>query len=180
MRGLALCVLMICMAESATASVYEIEFKGSGGMNLAGELMTPSGKGPFPCVLLLPGSGPSDRDGDQPPALKTELLKQIAVRFASAGIATFRFDKRPVHQYRDQWPKDPGKFSDFFSFNHHIGDVKAAYAAMKAHKMTDPERLGIMGHSEGGLFTASTASSLGPKAVALVGAAGRTMDHTIR
>lgn len=158
----------------------EVSFEGAGGIKLSGTLLTPEGNGPFPCVLLLPGSGPSDRDGNQLPYLRTDVLKQIAERLQSDGIASFRFDKRPVHTNRSQWPKNPAEFSEFFSFENHVADVAAAYDAMKDQETIDGSRLAVLGHSEGGLFASWTAKMLNPKALVLAGTVGEPMEGTLR
>ncbi|MEX2244624.1 MAG: acyl-CoA thioester hydrolase/BAAT C-terminal domain-containing protein [Fimbriimonadaceae bacterium] len=167
---------------AAISVTEEITFKGATDLNLSGEMMTPRGDGPFPCVLLLPGSGPTDRDGNQPPAIKTDLLKQIAESLATNGIATFRFDKRPAHKNASQWPKttDMAVFSEYFSFENHVADVEAAYKAMVAHAKSDDKRCGLLGHSEGGLFVSWVAARLNPKAIVLAGTAGQTMEGVLR
>jgi dienelactone hydrolase len=163
------------------AKTQEIEFQGATLLTLAGELMLPDGDGPFACVLMMPGSGPTDRDGNQP-GLKTDVLKQIAEALAAKGIASFRFDKRPVARYRDQWPKttDMSVFSDYFSFENHVADVEAAYKTMQAHPKIDAKRCGLLGHSEGGLFASWEAPLLKPQAVALCGTAGDTLVSVLR
>lgn len=160
----------------------EISFKGATDLTLSGELMLPDGDGPFPCVLMMPGSGPTDRDGNQLPLIRTDVLKQIAERLAQEGIGTFRFDKRPVRKYVSQWPKtsDLSVYSEYFSFENHVADVEAAYKAMVAAKGVDPKRCGLLGHSEGGLFASWEAPRLKPKVVVLAGTAGDRMEGVIR
>src|SRR5436309_15501621 len=71
----------------------EVTFAGAGGLQLHGTLVLPSGtKGKAPGVLLLSGSGPTDRNGNQLPQIVTDLLKQIAERLAADGYASLRFD----------------------------------------------------------------------------------------
>ena len=47
-------------------------------------------------ALILPGSGPTDRDGNQGPALQTDAYRLLAEGLAAAGITTLRIDKRGV------------------------------------------------------------------------------------
>ncbi len=174
--------LALVLAMTQTKA-QEITFKGATNLTLAGELMLPDGEGPFPAVLLMPGSGPTDRDGNQLPIVKTDILKQIAERLARDGIATFRFDKRPVRRYMNQWPlteTDPKVLSAYFSFDNHVADVAAAYKAMTEAKNIDPKRCALLGHSEGGLFASWQAPRLNPKAVVLAGAAGDRMEGVLR
>ncbi|GGO00325.1 hypothetical protein [Microbispora bryophytorum] len=76
----------------------------SGGERLAGTLTLPDGDGPFPAVLLVPGSGPVDRDSNHR-RLPLGVTRQLAEAFAAAGIASLRYDKRewgpaPVPSWR--------------------------------------------------------------------------------
>jgi pimeloyl-ACP methyl ester carboxylesterase len=112
-----------------------------GPIALSGTLTLPKGKGPFPAALLLSGSGPNDRDetllGHQPFLVLADSLTR-------AGFATLRFDKRGVN-------KSGGKFEgatplDFAS------DALAAVRYLKGCKEIDSRRIGIIGHSEGGLI----------------------------
>lgn len=174
--------MLASLLLATMTSTQEISFTGATDLKLSGELMLPDGDGPFPCVLMMPGSGPTDRNGNQPPYIKTDLLKQIAEHLAKNGIATFRFDKRPAHVNMAKWPKstDPAFYADYFSFENHVADVEAAYKAMTSAKGVDPKRCALLGHSEGGLFASWEAPLLKPKAVVLAGAAGNTMESVIR
>jgi len=64
---------------------------------LAGSLMIPTGEGPWPVVLILAGSGPTDRDGNSTmfPG-RNNSLKQLAEGLSEAGVASLRVDKRGV------------------------------------------------------------------------------------
>ena len=83
----------------------DVEFAGSDGFTLRGTLTSPQSGGPSPAILLIPGSGPTDRNGNQPPALVTDLLKQLADVLTKSGFTTLRFDKRATHVYAAVWPK---------------------------------------------------------------------------
>lgn len=158
-----------------------IKFKGAGGIGLEGSLMQPAGelKGKHPAVLLLPGSGPTDRDGNQT-GLKTDTLKQIAKGLAGAGIVSFRFDKRATPGTASQWPKDPSKLAAFFSWENHLGDALAAWKAMTSDPAVDPANCAILGHSEGGLITLAIAEDAKPKALVLAGTPGRSFESLIK
>lgn len=73
-----------------------VRIGGSGGVGLTGtpQLVATAGDRPAPAVLLVRGSGPRDRDGNQPPALIADIIGQIAVTLAGFGIASLRCDKR--------------------------------------------------------------------------------------
>jgi len=178
-----LAVLLTC-AMLATPKETQLSFKTTDGLELHGTFLEPEHPAgtKLISVLLLPGSGPTDRDGNQPPALITDLLKQIASALADKGIASYRFDKRAAHSNAAIWPKDTDKFDDFFAFEHFRDDAISAFNAMKGQPSVDPARCGMLGHSEGGLITITVAAKLGKDqlpAIALLGTAGRSLDLVI-
>ncbi|RYZ93289.1 MAG: hypothetical protein EOP06_01435 [Proteobacteria bacterium] len=175
--------LILFIGSFAGAEVIEIplSFNSADSTQLSGTLTLPDrmvGK-KYPCVLLLPGSGPTDRDGNQTPSLMVDLLKQVAQSYAAAGIASFRFDKRAAHVNQLKWPTNPSKLPEFFSWKNHINDVEAAYHAFNAQPQIDVKRLAILGHSEGGLLALVSAVQLRPKALILIGTAGRTLGDVL-
>lgn len=62
---------------------------------LKGTLLIPEHKAKLPVVLIIAGSGPTDRDGNSP-RLKSDYLKLLAENLAANGIASLRYDKRGV------------------------------------------------------------------------------------
>lgn len=108
-------------------------------VKLAGTLTRPKGDGPFPAVVLISGSGPQDRDetlmGHRP-------FWIIADHLTRKGIAVLRFDDRGIG-------KSTGKFADATSKDF-ADDVAGAVAFLKARK--EIGKIGLMGHSEGGLI----------------------------
>src|SRR5581483_6115473 len=90
----------------------EVTFAGAGGTSLAGTLLPPEANvhKRVPALVLVAGSGPTDRDGNQRPAIVTDLLKQFATALAKRGIATLRYDKRGMHANRAQLPKEVAQY----------------------------------------------------------------------
>src|SRR5207237_3227599 len=64
---------------------------------LYGTLDLPAGPGPFPVVVIISGSGPTDRDGNQP-LMRNDSLKLLGRGLAARGIAVLRYDKRGIGQ----------------------------------------------------------------------------------
>jgi pimeloyl-ACP methyl ester carboxylesterase len=193
---IALFVLAACASEVAAAVAdadqpvaTEVSFVGSGGFELHGTLLTPAlgdaESDGLPSVLLLPGSGPTDRDGNQPPAMKPDVLKQIAEALAAEGIASLRFDKRACAVYASEWPKTLDEIREFFAWSCFVEDAKAAFIMLRDHDAMDDKRVAIAGHSEGGLIALCVASDLAedphpPAGLMLVATAGRRLDLVLR
>lgn len=153
----------------------------SHGLKLQGTLQLPMGvTGKTPAILLLPGSGPTDRNGNSGLGITTDLLKQIAEELAKNGIASLRFDKRAIKIYADKWPKDMKEMNKYFSWQNFIDDASAAYDFMGKQPEVDMAKTGILGHSEGALIALQIGSARSgfinrPHATILLGSTGRPM-----
>ncbi len=120
----------------------EVTFENpAANVKLAGTLTTPRTKAPFPVVVLITGSGPQNRNeellGHQPFLVLSDHLTR-------AGIAVLRFDDRGVG-------KSTGKFGTATSADF-ATDVLAAVAYLKTRPEINPKKIGLVGHSEGGLI----------------------------
>jgi uncharacterized protein len=110
-------------------------------ISLAGTLTIPPGPGPFPATVLVSGSGPHDRDET---ILGHRPFLVLADRLTRKGIAVLRFDKRGIGKSTGNY--DQATSEDF------AGDVEAALAFLKTRKEIDATKIGLIGHSEGGLI----------------------------
>ena len=117
------------------------------GITLAATLTSPPGKGQFPAVVLITGSGAHDRDeslmGHKPFLVLADYLTR-------KGVVVLRADKRGV-------AKSTGNFAtatmvDFAS------DADAGVAYLKTRPEVDPRRIGLIGHSEGGVVAPMAAA----------------------
>jgi pimeloyl-ACP methyl ester carboxylesterase len=119
----------------------------AGGVTLAGTLTMPTGDGPFPAAILITGSGAQDRDetlfGHKP-------FLVIADDLTRKGIAVLRVDDRGVGGSTGSVTTSTSE--DF------AGDVLAGLAYLETRKEIDPARLGLIGHSEGGLIAPMVAA----------------------
>jgi alpha/beta superfamily hydrolase len=127
---------------------------------LAGTLTIPEGKGPFPAVILITGSGPQNRDeaimGHKPFLVISDWLTRN-------GVAVLRYDDRGVG-------KSQGNYAESTSADL-ATDAEAAYYFLKNNKIINPKAIGLMGHSEGGLIAPIVASS-NPDVAFIVSLAG--------
>jgi pimeloyl-ACP methyl ester carboxylesterase len=153
----------------------------SHGLMLEGTLQLPIGAtSKVPAILLLPGSGPTDRNGNSGLGITTDLLKQIAEELAKNGIASLRFDKRAIKIYASKWPKDLKEVNKFFSWQNFVDDAGAALDFLGKQPEIDEKRTGILGHSEGALLSLQLGSDRSalttkPKVTILLGSTGRPM-----
>jgi hypothetical protein len=85
-------------ARPAPATVTSEPFEViRGGVTLRGELWLPKGAtGKVPVVLVIAGSGPTDRDGNSSLGLRSDAYRMLAEALAARGIASLRYDKRGV------------------------------------------------------------------------------------
>jgi hypothetical protein len=111
------------------------------GFTLAGTMSLPKEPiaGKRPAVVLVGGSGPTDRDGL---AFGIPILGEIAGALADAGFIVVRYDKRGIGQ--------SGGRAESASLNDYAEDVMAAVKMLSARKDVDPKRIAVIGHSEGG------------------------------
>jgi fermentation-respiration switch protein FrsA (DUF1100 family) len=172
------------LSAARAASERTVYFQGAGGTILYGTLQLPESNARTPALILLAGSGPTDRDGNQPPALMTDLLKQIAEKLAGQGIATLRFDKRGMYANAAELPKDEAKYGDFFTWENFVGDAMSAVKFLRQQPEVDPDRVGILGHSEGGLLALESARALTserhpPAVLVLISTPGRSIEAVI-
>jgi pimeloyl-ACP methyl ester carboxylesterase len=117
------------------------------GASLSGTLTLPRGSTPFPAAILLAGSGPLDRDAADSGHRPFLVLADYLTR---KGIAVLRYDKRGVGKSSGDY--DRATTADFAS------DAEAALAFLKSRKDIDARKIGIIGHSEGGVIAPMIAS----------------------
>ncbi|QVL34564.1 alpha/beta hydrolase [Telmatocola sphagniphila] len=124
-----------------------IENKKTKDVKLAGTLTLPPEKGPFAAAILITGSGPQDRDetllGHKPFAVIADFLTR-------KGIAVLRCDDRGV-------AKSTGKHSEATTADF-VTDIEACFEYLKTRPELDPKKIGLIGHSEGGLIGPSVAA----------------------
>ncbi len=142
-------------------------------MRLAGTLTLPKGKGPFPAVVMITGSGAQDRDEA---LLGHKPFLVIADRLTRDGIAVLRVDDRGFGKSTGDFLK--ASIEDF------AVDTEAQAAWLRKRPDIDPRHIGLIGHSEGGIVGPMVAAKdpkiafvvmmAGPGAPAQRGAEGPT------
>jgi pimeloyl-ACP methyl ester carboxylesterase len=140
--GLAFALSFTPLAAGASAkySSVAMTLKTKTGM-LSGTLDLPAGKGPFPVMLLIAGSGPTDRNGNNPLGIKWDSYKLLGKGLAERGIAVLRYDKRGVGE-----SVGAGLFR-LPEFNTYVTDAADWIQLLRKEKRFS--KVGIIGHSEG-------------------------------
>jgi uncharacterized protein len=117
------------------------------GITLAGTLTVPEGRGPFPAVILISGSGAQDRDET---LFEHKPFLVLADTLTRRGVAVLRVDDRGVGGSSGSVSKST---SDDFA-----GDVLAGIAFLKSRPDINARKIGLMGHSEGGIIAPMVAA----------------------
>lgn len=146
--------------------VDEVSFSHD-DITLAGVLSLPDAAGPHPAVILISGSGSQDRHGETPAIPGYRPFEWIAEGLASEGVAVLRYDDRGVGG-------SDGSAHTATSAET-ARDVAAAVAFLRTHPGIDPSRIGLVGHSEGGLVAAMVAAE-DPGVAFVVSLAGPAAD----
>ncbi|MEX1334459.1 MAG: alpha/beta hydrolase [Candidatus Limnocylindrales bacterium] len=133
-------------------SSEEVAFAGgSEDVELAGTLTLPNTAGPHPVVITMTGSGPQDRNESLRPLTLLEPFAVIADALTSAGVGVLRYDDRGVG----------GSTGDYSAatVQELAEDARAAIDYLETRDDVDPDRIGLFGHSEGGLYAAILGAS---------------------
>jgi pimeloyl-ACP methyl ester carboxylesterase len=140
---------------------------------LEGTLLLPEQKSNIPVVIIIAGSGPTDRNGNQED-LENNSLKMIALELKKNGIASFRFDKRGVGQ-STQYYMDEAELR----FETYLNDIKNWIDLLAKDKRFN--RIIVAGHSEGSLLgmLASLKNKNVSAYISLAGA-GRPIDEILK
>ncbi|MFT4039493.1 MAG: alpha/beta fold hydrolase [Thermomicrobiales bacterium] len=117
----------------------------SGDITLAGTLTLPPGDGPFPGVALVTGSGPQDRD-ESAGGIAMKPFALLADGLTREGIAVLRYDDRGAGESGGDFAA--ATLADF------ANDAEAAVTYLTTRPEVNPEQIGLLGHSEGGVVAA--------------------------
>jgi pimeloyl-ACP methyl ester carboxylesterase len=142
-------------------------------LDLEGTLLLPEKHSNVPLVLIIAGSGPTDRDGNQGEALKTDCYRLLAEELQKNGIASFRFDKRGIGQSRGMM-NDEGSLT----FQTFVNDTKSWISLLK--KDSRFSHIIIAGHSEGSLVGMIAAKKKNVSAFISIAGAGRPIDLILK
>ena len=140
----------LAAASAAPVQSY-VEAPGPAGP-LKGTMLAPASRG-APMMLIIPGSGPTDRDGNNPYGLKASTYRLLAEGLAERGVGTVRIDKRGMFASTHA-VADPNAVT----IDDYVTDVGAWIASIR--KQTDAPCIWLLGHSEGGLVALAAAQKV--------------------
>ncbi len=139
----------------------------SGEVELAGTLLLPAGKGPFPAVLFVPGTGEINRDGSAP-GKPAAIFRKLAYSLAEVGFASLRYDKRGVG----------GSSGDLSlaSMSDLLSDARAALNWLVS--LPEVDGVFVAGHSEGALHALALTGE-GAQGLVLLGAPAEPLGDVL-
>ncbi len=139
-------------------------------VTINGTLLTPNSTEKIPLVILIPGSGPTDRDGNNV-SMKNNSLKFLAEQLAKKNIAVYRYDKSVL-----SFTKEDKEKIDSLTFETFINEAQSVISYFK--DTNDYSKITVAGHSQGSLVGMIAARNNADAFISLEGA-GRTIDEIL-
>ena len=165
MIGLSLALIALPLQTADTtppsAAVESPNTIRSGALELGGTLTVPrEATGRVPVVVIIAGSGPTDRNGNSLMGIRPNSYAQLAWRLAERGIASLRYDKRAMPGMKGTFDMTKMTLDDF------AADARAAAESLARDARFS--RVILLGHSEG----SSLAARAGPPVAAVISVSG--------
>ena len=153
------------LAQDSTYTAEDIKIN----QFVDGTLVVPNSAERPPLVIMIQGSGPTDRDGNQS-FMKNNSLKKLSQGLAAEGIASFRFDKRILKMSQNQIKEEEMRFDDF------VTDVNSIIAHFDNSRLFG--KTIILGHSQGSLIGMLAGKEKADAFISIAGAA-QSIDSII-
>jgi pimeloyl-ACP methyl ester carboxylesterase len=171
LASLLLFIVSMMAAPSAPVETY-VEAPGPAGP-LKGTMLSPASGG-TPMMLVIPGSGPTDRDDNNPLGVRGSTYRLLAEGLAARGIGTVRIDKRGIFGSSAAIAD-----ANAVTIDDYVTDVGSWTAVIR--KQTGVACIWVLGHSEGGLVALAAAQAVTDIcSLVLVAAAGRPLGELLR
>jgi uncharacterized protein len=133
---------------------------------IVGTLAIPPGAGRCPVVLIIAGSGPTDRNGNNPLGIRADTYKELAAALTSSGVASLRYDKRYVGASNVP-PLDEARLH----FEDEVDDATAWLRVLSRDRRFT--HVTVAGHSQGSLTGMLAAERVAPAAFVSLEGPGR-------
>lgn len=167
--------LSVLFAQNKIDSLFtesEIVLKTTTG-DISGTLTIPSNTKTTPIVIIIAGSGPTDRDGNNPLGVKANTYKMLSIDFAKNSISTLRFDKRGIGKSKSALKRE----SDI-RFEDYINDVVAYISLIKLDNQFS--KIFLLGHSEGSLIGMIAAKKTNISGFISIAGVGKSADKILQ
>lgn len=169
MLPISLAMMFASISPAQTSG--EIEAIGPNGP-LRGTIVLPANNGPI--ILMIPGSGPTDRDGNSPLGVNAATYRLLAEGLAQQAIGSVRIDKRGMFGSQGAVPD-----ADAVTIADYVRDTDAWVNAIRAR--TGAKCVWLLGHSEGGLVALAAAATVDHLCgLILVATPGRPLGEVLK
>jgi pimeloyl-ACP methyl ester carboxylesterase len=165
-------LLGLLAALAALAQTEKPIVLKTGNGDIDGTLIMPDSKLPVPVVLIIAGSGPTDRDGNNA-MMKNNSLKMLSAELAKNGIASVRYDKRGIAKSQAAMTSEAD-----LRFETYIKDVSDWIDLLKQDK--NFKEIIVAGHSEGSLIGMVAAQKAEVSKYISIAGVGQPADQLIR
>ena len=166
-----LSLLVAAAALAAAPAATSSDIKAGPNGVLAGTLLKPVGAARA-AIIIVPGSGPTDRDGNNPAGIRSGSYRKLAEALAERGITTVRIDKRGMFGSAAAGDPNVATFADY--------DADLRSWVEVTRKASGQKCVWVAGHSEGGLVAMRAAAAPNVCGVVLLASPGEKLGDTIR
>lgn len=168
-------ILPFCFLSSMiiNGQTEEIVYLEAESCNIEGTLLIPNYTKRVPVVIIIPGSGATDRDCNSGTAMQTNAYKHLAEYLADYNIASLRYDKRGVGQSANNSIEEKD-----LRFNNYINDVKAWVGILKDDKRFS--EIILIGHSQGSVIGGIVAQDKKVSKFISIAGPGRSIDKALK
>ncbi len=164
---------LLFLSSFALGAEEAVQLKTPGGA-IHGTLLIPAAKQPMPVVLIIAGSGPTDRNGNNSMLSgPNDSLKMLAEALATSGIASVRYDKRGIGE-----SGAAGKAEADLRFDTYVDDASAWVNLLENDQRFS--RVVVIGHSEGSLIGMLAARAAGASGFISIAGTARPAADLIR
>lgn len=154
--------------KGSLVSETDIEITTSDNFILRGTLTEPFDELSKTVVLIVSGSGPTDRNGNQP-MKRNNSLKMLATELAKESISSLRYDKRGIGESRKSDQESENLYAEYPTLETYISDIRQCVEELR--KMRKYSKIVILGHNEGAILSFVTVGQ-GTKVSGVVSVAG--------